>query len=150
MDKSDPRLSSMKNPIDIEEFIEKLKLLGQVFELHPGIKISEIVVHKSNDILVLNTNVADSVKTNGTPHVSFDKSQEEIARFIKDQTAIIDEKKRKEIMDQLHKVMKEKEELDLKIKNLQSMAGLSTSATSTSTSEQDSKFYSEVVKDLHV
>ena len=147
MDKSDPRFFSMKNPIDIEEFIEKLRCLGQVFELHPDLKISDIVVHKSNDILVLNTNTSDFVKTNGTPHVSFDKSSEEIARFIKNQNAIIDEKKRKEIMDQLHKAMKEKEELDLKIKNLQSMAGLPSS----SISEQDSHFYQEVItKDLHV
>lgn len=134
----------MANQFKIEDLVEKLRCLGRVFDLHPVQNLSKMIVAVDDGgNLIFNTHAAmEHYVSKNIPYVSFDKSSEEITKFIQEQRLIISSKKKKECSDKLQKIKEEKEKLELQIKELeQTMNSIST----IDPSSDDKKFFAEIV-----
>jgi len=133
----------MANQFKIEDLVEKLRCLGRVFDLHPVQNLSKMIVAVEDGDLIFNVHATtEHYVSKNIPHVSFDKSSEEITKFIQEQRLIISSKKKKECSDKLQKIKEEKEKLELQIKELeQAMNSIST----VDPSSDDKKFFAEIV-----
>lgn len=132
----------MANQFKIEDLVEKLRCLGRVFDLHPVQNLSKMIVAVEDGDLIFNVHATtEHYVSKNIPHVSFDKSSEEITKFIQEQRLIISSKKKKECSDKLQKIKEEKEKLELQIKELeQTMNSIST----IDPSSDDKKFFAEI------
>ena len=133
----------MANQFKIEELVEKLRCLGQVFDFHPVQNLSKMIVAVDDENLIFNANASIEVYVSkNIPYVSFDKPPLEITKFIQEQKMIISSKKKKECSDKLQKIKEEKEKLELQIKTLEQTIN---SISTIDPSSDDKKFFAEIV-----